>query len=331
MNLIDKYIEQVGDNLPRKDREDILKEIRSILEDMLENRSQSTGRPVDEAMMIEILKEYGTPKKVAASYLPPRYLIGPRLYPTFLLVLKLVLGIMALVVVVVTAVSLFQEPRTIEMAVELVGKKLLELLGSMLSVLGNVVFVFAIVEWALGQSKPENEETWDPRSLDDEVKTDIVKPWSQVPDIILTTIALLIFNIFASQFGAVVNNASGKQIFIPAISEVFYNYLPWLNLIWILSIGLNLALIRIGKWQTWSRWFEAGLNVGGMIVLIVMVSGPAIITDLSGRLAMLGPSGAQVAEIYSGIAIGMKALLIVLIFVPVIEWVEKGIHLIRKK
>lgn len=331
MNLIDKYIEQVGDNLPRKDREDILKEIRSIVEDMLESRSQIAGKPVDEAMTIDVLKEYGSPKNVATSYLPPRYLIGPRLYPTFLMVLKLVLGIMALVVVVVTAVSLFQEPRTVEMAVELVVKKLVELLGSMLSVLGNVVFVFAIVEWALAQSRPENEETWDPRSLDGEVKTDVVKPWSQVPDIILTTIALLIFNLFASQFGATISDAAGKQIFIPAISNVFYTYLPWLNLIWVLGIGLNLALIRTGKWQTWSRWFEAGLNIAGMVLLILMASGPSIITDFSDKAAMLGQSGVELSNIYNGISIGVKSLLIILIFVPVIEWVEKGVNLLRKK
>jgi len=73
MNLIDTYITQVGDNLPEKDREDIKAEIRSILENTLESRSITAGRPVDEAMTVEVLKEFGTPKKVAASYLPARY------------------------------------------------------------------------------------------------------------------------------------------------------------------------------------------------------------------------------------------------------------------
>ena len=97
MNLIDRYIEQVGENLPRKDREDILKEIRSILEDTLESRSQTENRPVDEDLIVVVLKDFGSPSKVAASYLPPRYLIGPRLYPTFFMLTKIILGIVLLV------------------------------------------------------------------------------------------------------------------------------------------------------------------------------------------------------------------------------------------
>ena len=43
-------------------------------------------------MIAEVLKEFGSPEKMAASYQPQRYLIGPKLYPTFILVLKIVSG-----------------------------------------------------------------------------------------------------------------------------------------------------------------------------------------------------------------------------------------------
>ena len=43
MNLIDKYIAEVGKYLPRKSRADIEAEIRSTLEDMLEERTQASG------------------------------------------------------------------------------------------------------------------------------------------------------------------------------------------------------------------------------------------------------------------------------------------------
>jgi hypothetical protein len=331
MNLIDTYIEQVGDNLPGKDREDIKKEIRSILEDTLENRSLSAGRAVDEAMTVEVLKEFGTPKKVAAAYLPPRYLIGPRLYPTFLMAIKFVLGIIVLVVVVTTSVALFQQPYTIQTGTDFVIKKLMELAGSLLSVFGNLVFVFALVEWALAHAKSENEETWDPRSLTGEDNNDIVKPWSLVPGIILTAIALLIFNVFARQFGTYFNDSTNMQVFIPALSPVFFTYLPWLNLIWVLGLGLNFALIRTGKWQPWSKWFQMGLDVLTVILLILMVTGRSIITDAAEKLVQMGPTGEQIAGIQSAFGIGAKALLIVLIVVTVIDLVENGIKLIRKK
>lgn len=331
MNLIDTYIEQVGDNLPSKDREDIKKEIRSILEDTLESRSQSTGRPVDEAMTVEVLKEYGTPKKVAASYLPPRYLIGPRLYPTFLMVTKLILGIIVLVGVVTTSVALFQQPFTIETGIEFVIKKLMELLGSSLSVFGNLVFVFAIVEWALAHAKSESEETWDPRSLTGEVSSDIVKPWSQVPDIILTVIALLVFNVFANKFGTYFNDAAGSSVFIPALSPVFFTYLPWINLLWVLGLVLNFALIRSGKWQPWSKWLQMGLDVMSVVLLILMATGRSIVTDAAEKLVHMGPTGQQIASIQTGISMGVKALLIVLVVVTILDLVQNVIKMIRKK
>ena len=40
MNIIDRYLHEVGRFLPRKNREDILAEIRSHLSDTLEERVQ---------------------------------------------------------------------------------------------------------------------------------------------------------------------------------------------------------------------------------------------------------------------------------------------------
>ena len=67
MNLIDKYIVEVGKHLPRKNRADIEAEIRSTLEDMLDERKQGDG-PADEATVMQVLKEYGAPREVAAKY-----------------------------------------------------------------------------------------------------------------------------------------------------------------------------------------------------------------------------------------------------------------------
>jgi hypothetical protein len=331
MNLIDRYIEQVGENLPRNDREDILKEIRSILEDTLESRSQAENHPVDEELIISVLKDFGTPAKVAASYLPPRYLIGPRLYPTFLILTKAILGIVLLVGIVITSVALFQQTFTIETGITFVLKKLLEVLGSMLSVFGNIVFVFAIVEWALSKAKPENESAWDPNTLKDEQDRDEVKPLSQVPDILLTVFALVALNLFGSQFGAYFNNAAGQPVYIPVLSPAFFSYLPWINVIWVLGLVLSFALIRAGKWQPWSRWFHIGLDVLSIIILVAMASGRSIVTDAADKLTAMGPTGSQIAGIYTGLGYGMKALLIVLVVVTAVDVIRGVIRMVRSR
>jgi hypothetical protein len=90
MNLIDKYISEVGDYLPGRQKADIQAEIRSLIEDMLDERSRASNRARDDnGLIVEVLKEFGSPRKVASSYLPQRYLIGPQLFPTFMLVLRI--------------------------------------------------------------------------------------------------------------------------------------------------------------------------------------------------------------------------------------------------
>ena len=94
MNLLDKYVAEVGKYLPRKNRADIEAEIRSTLEDMLEERTQGKS-PAEETTVMDLLKEYGSPREVAATYQTHQhqYLIGPRLFPIFERVVRIVLAI----------------------------------------------------------------------------------------------------------------------------------------------------------------------------------------------------------------------------------------------
>jgi len=207
----------------------------------------------------------------------------------------------------------------------------LELVGSMLSVFGNIVFVFAIVEWALSKARPENEDSWDPNSLKDETDSNTIKPLSQVPDILLTVFALVVFNVFASKFGAYFNNAAGQPVFIPALSPVFFSYLPWINVIWVLGLILNIILIRAGKWQTWTRLYQIVLDVLSIIILVTMATGQSIITEAAEKIIALGPTGSQIAGIYVGLGYGMKALLIVLAVVTIVDTVQEIIKLIRNR
>ncbi len=94
MNLIERYVREIGRRLPPKNRSDIEKEIRSALEDMLEDRSKKESRAIDEEMTIQVLKEYGKPEKVAASYQSERYLVGPQLFPTFWMIVKIVFTVL---------------------------------------------------------------------------------------------------------------------------------------------------------------------------------------------------------------------------------------------
>src|SRR4030065_883088 len=100
--IIDRYLAAVSDLLPAKLRKDTVTEIRSLIQDSLDDRSKAEGHAPDDEMMAAVLKEFGSPEKIVAPYLPEKYLIGPRLYPTFILVLRIALPLIAVVMLVIS-------------------------------------------------------------------------------------------------------------------------------------------------------------------------------------------------------------------------------------
>ncbi|MFT4113741.1 hypothetical protein [Silvibacterium sp.] len=105
--LIQRYLQAVGFWLPRASKDDILAEIEADLAAQMEDRAEELGRPLADAEVAEILRRRGRPAVVAAGYLPQRSLIGPGLYPMYMWVLKIPLGINLGVWMLVTALSLF--------------------------------------------------------------------------------------------------------------------------------------------------------------------------------------------------------------------------------
>src|SRR4030042_7087258 len=90
--LLDRYMLGGRRALTGKKREDIAAEIESSLLDRLEERS-SGDQEITETQVKEVLQEMGSPRKLAASFGPQPSLIGPRLFPGYLLVLRIVVPV----------------------------------------------------------------------------------------------------------------------------------------------------------------------------------------------------------------------------------------------
>lgn len=326
MSLLDRYVTAVGKRLPRNLRGDIETEIRSTLEDMLEDRSRKTGQPADENMLKDVLVEYGAPDKVAASYLPERYLIGPRLFPIFALVLKVVFGVLAVLALVGFGIRAGTAgPWTLQSFAELLAKYAAEAFTGLISAFGNIVLVFAILQWVLPASEFEDEKEgtpWNPASLLAEPEPDHVGIWEPVWAIIFTVAAIIIFNFYPQiiGFGYFSNGRlTGDWHSVPILSAAFFSYLPWLNILWGTQIVLSLVLLRQGRWWPLTRVFNILLNVAGIAVANAMLMGPALIN--------VTPETLQNGIMPGGAAQTMSNLLnvlpqVVLIIVIVVNSVE---------
>jgi hypothetical protein len=93
MDLLDRYLNAVAGLLPAAQRADITAELRAILLSHLDERRSELGRELSNEDIEEVLRGYGHPVAIAASYRPQRPFIGPWLAPWYWLVMSISLGI----------------------------------------------------------------------------------------------------------------------------------------------------------------------------------------------------------------------------------------------
>lgn len=104
MKLIDRYVYAVTEHFQKDLREDIGKELRTNIEDMLPDN-------YTEKDVYKVLEELGSPFKLANEYNPSKkYLIGPGFYDNYISVLKLVIGICTSVFVGIALLSWAIDP-----------------------------------------------------------------------------------------------------------------------------------------------------------------------------------------------------------------------------
>lgn len=74
-DVIEAFVRDVMRKVPAKDRNDIGLELRGLLTEMLDDRARQEGRLADDAMVLAMLREFGTPVEIATRYQPPGVVI----------------------------------------------------------------------------------------------------------------------------------------------------------------------------------------------------------------------------------------------------------------
>ncbi len=106
MELLDRYLQSVKKHLPWERQDDIIAELRANLEAQLEDKEAELGRPLTKEEAEQWIKQLGSPIQVAARYQRQQYLIGPRVFPTYAYILRLVLTWATLIYVIANAVTI---------------------------------------------------------------------------------------------------------------------------------------------------------------------------------------------------------------------------------
>jgi hypothetical protein len=315
-NLFDRYVREVGRRLPKKQREDVQAELHSLLLDALQDRMADRGgeEAATEEDQVAILQELGPPAQVAGQYIPQnRYLIGPRFFDLYRIVVIAVLGSITLAHVVLLFLSLWGGTGTFSDVVTAFIEVFGGYIGVLLSGLGSVTLIFAILERVLpeeeyvvhriesypvpiiafrkaseaqsldAQTQARREAPWDPRTLPEIEDYDRVQVWEQVVGIVFLVLALILFNFFPEWIGAsFVGSMDGGPVTwhsLPLLAPVFFErYLPLLNVLWIGNLGLSIVVLRQGRWQRGTRIVELVLTGLSAYTLYNMAFGPPLLS-----------------------------------------------------
>lgn len=261
-SLIERYVMEVGRQLPEKLRADVQLELRSALQDALEERGLDADKAEDQKKVAELLKEFGKPSTVAESYGARNYLIGPELMPFYKVILRINVIVITLVNIAGLVLAAASAGDFISMKIDLLG----DFFSGLLTSFAVVTIIFALLEKALaGEKLPR--QVWDPLTLpeltSDRDRVNIVEA---VVELFVLAVAFVIFISVVSGVGPALPVGENWDI-VPALIEEFRPYLPLFFAIWAAEFALKLFVVFRGRWEKWTRWAELAVAVGGGILL----------------------------------------------------------------
>jgi len=260
---IDRYVYAVVHRLPQNQRSDIEKELRGLIEDMLDERA-GTGEKEDDRIAA-VLKELGHPDELAAKYRGhDRFLIGPGMFDTYVTVLKVVGASIVLGMTVAFVIGLAVDPSA-------PARQLLDyaanLLAGLISGFAWVTIIFALMErfGSAGKAgQKAGRRDWSPADLppvpDAKLSIRTVEP---VVCLFCLVLGLLLFLSAAGLLTVSRGNA-------PAVILLFDPETAANRLLLILAAFALAKLREIGKLaeRRWTRRLLAGHAVAGLLMLV---------------------------------------------------------------
>jgi hypothetical protein len=191
-------------------------------------------------------------------------------------------------------------------------------LSAVVQAFGNIVLIFAILQWALPEFRERSKE-WDPYSLKTVSKPDKINRGELVIEIAFTLLGLIIFNFYFDRVG-IYNNLNGQWSFTPILTTAFQTYLPWLDLLWVVTILLDILLLRMNTWNTVTRLISilvSGFNIAIAASLLTHVQ---YLYTIEGAFGQLGGEGI-LQSLLNQVLIFVFAIVIITSVVKIVQMI----------
>ena len=274
--MIDRYIHEVGQHLSRKNREDIQLELRSLLQDSLDEQMADSRQEPSTKMVAELLREFGSPEAIAARYRPEQVLIGTKIFPVYKLVVTITTAVVAAIHLFGVAYVLLQG-ETADLG-QTILSSLLSFGQTIFLWLGLFTVIFAIVERVEDGAldfELNKAADWDPYQLPPVKDPDRINRLEMIVGIIFAALFIVAFNFFFDAIGFIDFTGEDRGI-IPLLAAEFQQHVPWLTASWLLESLLKVVVLAQGRWQRSTRWAQVGSELFGIYVLYRILVSTAI-------------------------------------------------------
>jgi hypothetical protein len=276
MGLVDQYIYALIQRIPLKQREDIEKEVRSLIEDMLDQHTN--GREATSEDIETVLTELGDPNKLADQYRGySRFLIGPDAFDAYWTVLKIVLVVTEIAVGVTFAIQVVVSPTNL--LKEFVDA-LISGVSSGMTGFAIVTIIFALYEYSLrnnGGRAEEKKKIWNPKSLPDvpDSKKEIKRSESIVG--IIFSILFMVMFIYSSNLIGVYHLVDSRFTKVQMFnSETIRAILPLIFAL--VSIGILKECLKLvaRRWTKRLAIYLFVINVVSFAIIAAIFTNPAL-------------------------------------------------------
>lgn len=268
MDWIEMYIDEVVRHVPPKRREEAAASVRQSIETTLPEHPT-------EADVKRVLEEMGHPAIVAARYKEGQYVVGPRFFPVYVTVIKLVVPIVLAVVffgLVFASMPTFSGP-----LMPTIGTFLTNMFDTLWDVGIQLVFwitlVFYLIERYAPDTAPVPDMKWDASKLVERVKGGRISKFDAGFGLFWTAVWFGVYINADQLLGIYESTTSGFSMITPIFNQTFLMEVIWLFVtVILLQVVLGVWKWMNGHWTYALALFNLFYNIVSAVFIIWMAS-----------------------------------------------------------
>jgi hypothetical protein len=304
MDLLERYLQAVGQYLPVKGKDDTLAELRANLQAEMEGREEELGRPLNEAEVSSVLQQHGRPVMVASRYLPQHFLIGPGLFPLYWYTLVKSFPLVVLAYAIAQTANFIFGGRSVD-----IGAAIGHFPYVVFTFWGVVTLGFAVFEYGQGRyfQQIKLEKAWDPRELPDRTEPKQPSLANRVADLIVSVLMVSWLIAVPDHPYLVLGPGVSLQTLSLGLAPTWHLLYWQIVGLLLLMLPLKAAVIFVGT--KWRRGLELTTQAIGILILVVIVQARSYFVPL--REGSNVPSLANLAQVNYSVNLGFKIALAV--------------------